>query len=174
MSAPELTGSIRLAGIVRESIVDGPGIRLTVFVQGCSHRCPGCHNPETHDPSGGYTCELQKILDAFDADPLLQGVTLSGGEPFEQAAGLLPLAQAVRRRGKDVVAFSGYTLEALLEKGRHDTAVTELLSLCCLLIDGRFELSQRDLSLRFRGSRNQRLIDPVRSLETGRAVHSDL
>ena len=174
MSASELTGSIRLAGIVRESIVDGPGIRLTVFVQGCSHRCPGCHNPETHDPSGGYVCDLQKILDAFDADPLLQGITLSGGEPFEQAAGLLPLAQAVRRRGKDVVAFSGYTFEALVEKGRHDPAITELLSLCCLLIDGRFELSQRDLSLRFRGSRNQRLIDPVRALETGRAVHSDL
>lgn len=174
MSASELTGNIRLAGIVRESIVDGPGIRLTVFVQGCSHRCPGCHNPDTHDPLGGYTCELQKILDAFDADPLLQGITLSGGEPFEQAAALLPLAQAVRRRGKDVVAFSGYTFEALLEKGRYDPAITELLSLCCLLIDGRFELSQRDLSLRFRGSRNQRLIDPVRTLEMGRAVHSDL
>lgn len=174
MSAPELTGSIRLAGIVRESIVDGPGIRLTVFVQGCPHHCPDCHNPETHDPSGGYDCALQKILDAFDADPLLRGITLSGGEPFEQAAGLLPLAQAVHRRGKDVVAFSGYTFEELLEKGRCDPAVIELLSLCCLLVDGRFVLAQRDLSLRFRGSRNQRLIDPQRSLETGQPVLSEL
>ncbi len=174
MSAPELTGSIRLAGIVRESIVDGPGIRLTVFVQGCPHRCPGCHNPDTHSPSGGYDCALQKILDAFDADPLLRGVTLSGGEPFEQAARLLPLAQAVRRRGKDVVVFSGYTFEELLEKSKSDPAVTELLSLCELLVDGRFLLAERDLSLRFRGSRNQRLLDPRQSLATGKPVLSAL
>lgn len=174
MSATELTGGIRLAGIVRESIVDGPGIRLTVFVQGCPHHCPGCHNPDTHDPMGGYDCALQKIFDAFDADPLLRGITLSGGEPFEQAAGLLPLAQAVRRRGKDVVAFSGYTFEELLEKGKNEPAVIELLSLCFMLVDGRFVQSQRDLSLRFRGSRNQRLIDPQQSLKIGKPVLSEL
>lgn len=174
MSAEALTGSVRLAGIVRESIVDGPGIRLTVFVQGCPHHCPGCHNPATHDPQGGYTCTLQKVLDAFDVDPLLRGITLSGGEPFEQAHSLLPLAQAVCRRGKDVVAFSGYTFEELLEKGQKEPAVVELLSLCCLLVDGRFILAQRDLSLRFRGSRNQRLIDPQQSLKIGRPVLSSL
>ncbi|MFV0497098.1 MAG: anaerobic ribonucleoside-triphosphate reductase activating protein [Candidatus Fimivivens sp.] len=174
MSASELTGSIRLAGIVRESIVDGPGIRLTVFTQGCPHNCQGCHNTDTHDPLGGYDCTLQKILDAFDADPLLRGVTLSGGEPFEQAVNLLPLAQAVRRRGKDVVAFSGYTFEELLERGDKEPAVIELLSLCCLLVDGRFVQAQRDLSLRFRGSCNQRLIDPQRSLQSGNVVLSEL
>lgn len=174
MSATELTGCIRLAGVVRESIVDGPGIRLTVFVQGCPHHCPGCHNPDTHDPLGGYDCALQKILDAFDADPLLRGVTLSGGEPFEQADSLLPLAQAICRRGKDVVAYSGYTFEELLEKGKKEPAVLELLSLCCLLVDGRFIKAQRDLSLRFRGSRNQRLIDPQQSLKTGKSVLSEL
>lgn len=174
MSATELTGCIRLAGVVRESIVDGPGIRLTVFVQGCPHQCPGCHNPDTHDPLGGYDCALQKILDAFDADPLLRGVTLSGGEPFEQADSLLPLAQAICRRGKDVVAYSGYTFEELLEKGKQESAVLELLSLCCLLVDGRFIKAQRDLSLRFRGSRNQRLIDPQQSLKTGKSVLSEL
>ncbi|MEA5137088.1 MAG: anaerobic ribonucleoside-triphosphate reductase activating protein [Candidatus Fimivivens sp.] len=174
MSAAELTGSVRLAGVVRESIVDGPGIRLTVFVQGCPHHCLGCHNPDTHDPLGGYDCALQKIIDAFDADPLLRGITLSGGEPFEQADGLLALAQAVRQRGKDVVAFSGYTFEELLEKGKKEPNVIELLSLCCLLVDGRFVQTQRDLSLRFRGSRNQRLIDPQQSLKTGRLVLSEL
>ncbi|MDF3004583.1 MAG: anaerobic ribonucleoside-triphosphate reductase activating protein [Oscillospiraceae bacterium] len=174
MSAAELTGCIRLAGVVRESIVDGPGIRLTVFVQGCPHHCPGCHNPDTHDSLGGYDCTLQKILDAFDADPLLRGVTLSGGEPFEQADGLLPLAQAICQRGKDVVAYSGYTFEELLEKGKQEPAVIELLSLCCLLVDGRFVKAQRDLSLRFRGSRNQRLIDPQQSLKTGISVLSEL
>lgn len=174
MSAAELTGSVRLAGVVRESIVDGPGIRLTVFVQGCPHHCLGCHNPDTHDPLGGYDCALQKIIDAFDADPLLRGITLSGGEPFEQADGLLALAQAVRQRGKDVVAFSGYTFEELLEKGKKEPNVIELLSLCCLLVDGRFVQTRRDLSLRFRGSRNQRLIDPQQSLKTGRLVLSEL
>lgn len=174
MSAAELTGSVRLAGVVRESIVDGPGIRLTVFVQGCPHHCLGCHNSDTHDPLGGYDCALQKIIDAFDADPLLRGITLSGGEPFEQADGLLALAQAVRQRGKDVVAFSGYTFEELLEKGKKEPNVIELLSLCCLLVDGRFVQTQRDLSLRFRGSRNQRLIDPQQSLKTGRVVLSEL
>ena len=173
MSTP-INGSIRLAGVVRESIVDGPGIRFAVFVQGCPHHCPGCHNPQTHDPEGGYDCELQKILDAFDKNPMLRGITLSGGEPFEQAERLLPLAKAIVERGKDVVAFSGYTFEELMKKSEQTPAVRELLSLCCLLIDGRFILAERDLTLRFRGSRNQRLLDPVASIQKGEAVWSDL
>ena len=173
MSSP-VNGTIRLAGVVRESIVDGPGIRFAVFVQGCPHHCPGCHNPQTHDPDGGYDCELQKILDAFDKNPMLRGITLSGGEPFEQAERLLPLAKAIVERGKDVVAFSGYTFEELMKKSEQTPAVKELLSLCCLLIDGRFVLAERDLTLRFRGSRNQRLLDPIASMEKGEAVWSEL
>ena len=96
MSAPESTQTIRLAGVVRESIVDEPGIRFTVFVQGCPHHCPGCHNPQTHDPAGGYDCEISRLLEEFDRDPLLRGMTLSGGEPIEQAEALLVLARAVR------------------------------------------------------------------------------
>ena len=173
MNAP-IEGSIRLAGVARESIVDGPGIRFTVFVQGCPHHCPGCHNPTTHDPNGGYDCEMQKILDAMDKNPLLRGITLSGGEPFEQAPALLKLAKAVRERGKDVVAYSGYTFEELMEKAKAVPEIKELLSLCCMLVDGRFVLAERDLTLRFRGSRNQRLIDPVASIEKGEVVLSDL
>jgi len=173
VSSP-VNGSIRLAGVVRESIVDGPGIRFAVFVQGCPHHCPGCHNPQTHDPEGGYDCELQKILDAFDKNPMLRGITLSGGEPFEQAERLLPLAKAIVERGKDVVAFSGYTFEELMKKSEQTPAVKELLSLCCLLIDGRFVLAERDLTLRFRGSRNQRLLDPVASMQKGEPVWSNL
>ena len=174
MSTIALSGTIRLAGIVRESIVDGPGIRLTVFVQGCPHRCPGCHNPDTHDPQGGYTCAIQKIYDAVMQNPLLRGITLSGGEPFEQAQALIPLARAVAAQGKDIVIYSGYTFEELLEKGQWDPAVLELLSLACLLVDGRFILAQRDLTLRFRGSANQRLLDPQQSLKDGRAILSAL
>ena len=161
---------LRLAGVVRESIVDGPGLRLTVFVQGCPHRCPGCHNPETHDPNGGYDGNIERILEAVDANPLLAGVTLSGGEPIAQAEALLPLAHAVRDRGKDLVLFTGYTFEQLMEMGKTRPAIPELLGMCRLLIDGPFLLAQRDLTLTFRGSRNQRLLDPVQSLEIGRPV----
>jgi anaerobic ribonucleoside-triphosphate reductase activating protein len=165
---------IRLAGIVRESIVDGPGFRFTVFVQGCPHHCPGCQNPQTHDPAGGEDCDVETIMTEFRKNPLLQGVTLSGGEPMDQAEALLPLARAVRAMGKDVMAFSGYTYEELLEKGKREPAVLDLLRECFLLVDGRFVMAQRDLSLLFRGSRNQRLIDPVASLETGKVVLSPL
>ncbi len=161
---------IRLAGVVRESIVDGPGFRFTVFVQGCPHHCPGCHNPQTHDPSGGEDCDWQTIFEEFRRDPLLQGLTLSGGEPMDQAGALLPLAKAVRETGKNVMVYSGYTFEELLEKGKKDPAVPELLKECFLLVDGRFLLAQRDLELLFRGSRNQRLIDVPASLEQGKAV----
>ena len=73
---------LRLAGIVRESIVDGPGIRFTVFCQGCPHGCPGCHNPETHDFKGGSDCSVDRLMEEIDKDPILAGVTFSGGEPF--------------------------------------------------------------------------------------------
>lgn len=166
--------TLRLAGVVRESIVDGPGLRLTVFAQGCPHGCPGCHNPQTHDPSGGYDSEPEPILAALDANPLLRGVTLSGGEPVDQAEAMLALARAVRERGRDVVMFTGYPFERLLEMGRERPAVAALLAQCCLLVDGPFVEAQRDLTLRFRGSRNQRLIDPAASLARGEAVLSAL
>lgn len=173
-SPEQQRSTIRLAGIVRESIVDGPGIRLTVFVQGCPHHCPGCHNPDTHDPSGGYDCDSQKIIEALQQNPLLRGVTLSGGEPIEQAEALLPMAEKVRELGKDIVIYSGYTFEQLQQMAKNRPAVGKLLSLACLLVDGRFISDQRDLTLRFRGSSNQRLLDPVASLEQGCAVLSNL
>lgn len=156
--------------MVRESIVDGPGIRFVLFVQGCPHHCPGCHNSQTHDPAGGSWVEPERILAELDQNPLLKGLTLSGGEPIEQAERLLPLCDGALQRGKDIVLFTGYTFEELLEIGRTRPAVTELLSKCSLLIDGRFIESERDLSLRFAGSRNQRLLDPAASLREGRAV----
>ena len=157
----------RLAGTAQDSIVDGPGLRLTVFVQGCPHHCPGCHNPETHDFAGGREADTQEMLDALDKNPLLSGVTLSGGEPFCQAAALLPLAEGVRARGLELAAYSGWTYEQLLEQGGDKEA---LLRLCHVLVDGPFVLAERSLSLRFRGSKNQRIIDVQRSLAEGRAV----
>jgi anaerobic ribonucleoside-triphosphate reductase activating protein len=163
-------GTIRLSGVVRQSIVDGPGLRFTVFTQGCPHHCAGCHNPQTHDFSGGYDGEIDALLREIDKNPLLRGVTLTGGEPFSRAAELLPFVREVRRRGKDVVCYSGYTFEELLEMAKTDPDIGELLELLDVLVDGRFELSQRDLTLPFRGSTNQRLLDVPLSLQKGEAV----
>ena len=169
--------TLRLAGVVRESIVDGPGIRFTVFAQGCPHQCPGCHNEGTHDFNGGKETEIQSILQAIDKNPLLGGVTFSGGEPFCQAKGFAALAYQIKERGLHIVTFSGYTYEELTAMcSRPDGSgkdVKSLLDLTDLLIDGRFELAQRDLSLCFRGSNNQRLIDMNRTRETGKIVLDD-
>lgn len=165
---PEQT--VRIAGVVRQSIVDGPGLRFVVFTQGCPHGCPGCHNPDTHDFSGGYACRVEKLLAEIDKNPLLAGITLSGGEPFEQAAELLLLAQAVQERGKNIWCYSGYTLEELLARGQRELAVQELLGLCAVLVDGRFIEEERDLNLPFCGSRNQRVLDVPASLQAGAAV----
>ena len=151
--------TIRIAGVVRESIVDGPGLRLAVFCQGCPHGCKDCHNPDTHDFCGGYDCEISKIVEAVKANPLLDGVTFSGGEPFCQPAAFCSLAAALKEARPDLNlrAYSGYTYEELTEM--KDMDVDELLSKIDLLVDGRFIAEQKDLTLLFRGSSNQRVID---------------
>ena len=160
--------TIQLAGVVRESIVDGPGIRFVVFCQGCPHLCPGCHNPVTHDFDGGYPCEVEKIVKAIDENPLLDGVTFSGGEPACQPKGFLTLAKAVKERGLNIIMYSGYTLEQLTEMGKSEGAMAELLTHLDYLIDGRYEEAQRDLTLLFRGSRNQRIIDMNETRKAGK------
>ena len=149
---------LRIHSSVAESVVDGPGIRTVIFTQGCPHHCPGCHNPQTHDFSGGYLVDPEEIIQAILANPLLTGVTFSGGEPFCQPAPLADLARAVHAAGLDVVAYSGYTLEQLVAMAREDTAIADLLGQVDLLIDGPFILAERDLTLPFRGSRNQRVL----------------
>jgi anaerobic ribonucleoside-triphosphate reductase activating protein len=166
--------TIRLAGVIRQSIVDGPGLRLTVFTQGCPHNCPGCHNPQTHDFAGGYDSSAERVLAEYDKNPLLKGITISGGEPVCQAAGLIPLAEGIKTRGGDVILYSGYTFEELLERSAEDEAVETLLGLTDILIDGRFELDKRDLNRRFRGSGNQRILDVGKSLAAGVAVEAAL
>lgn len=156
---------LRIAGVIRESIVDGPGLRFVVFTQGCPHLCKGCHNPATHALDGGYEISHERILTEFFKNPLLKGITLSGGEPFLQPLELLPIAKAVREGGKDVVIYTGYTLEQLMNMDDENTK--ELLSYCDILIDGPFILSQRDLTLTFKGSRNQRIIDMNATRKSG-------
>ena len=167
MSAQDLSSynTIRMAGVIRESIVDGPGLRFVVFAQGCPHGCPGCHNPATHDFNGGKDCALEKILAAIDENPLLDGVTFSGGEPMSQPEAFCNLAVGIKERGLNLIIYTGYTYDTdLAEGGSVFTDVTrEMLSYIDILVDGEFIEEQRDLTLRFRGSRNQRIL----TLENG-------
>ncbi len=154
-----MASDIRISGLVEESIVDGPGLRFVVFTQGCPHRCKGCHNPQTHDFDGGYMMNVDEILARFDEDPLLSGITFSGGEPFCQPGPLCELAEAVKARGKNIFIYSGYTFEQLKEMAARQPEVERLLCLCDTLVDGPFIEEQKDLDLLFRGSSNQRILD---------------
>ena len=149
---------INVCGIEPESIVDGPGFRYVVFVQGCPHHCPGCHNPQTHDFNGGTLIDPLCLLPEIDENPLLSGVTFSGGEPFVQPKALLPLAREIKKRGLHLLIYSGYTYEQLSALARTDQAIAELLRLCDTLIDGPYVEEERDLTLQFRGSSNQRIL----------------
>ena len=100
-----MADSIRIAGIMRESIVDGPGIRFAVFCQGCPHDCPGCHNPETHDFAGGTEVSVERLLEEFEKNPLLAGATFSGGEPMCQSEGFAALGRGIKERGKTITIY---------------------------------------------------------------------
>lgn len=158
---------LNLAGIVEDSIVDGPGIRVTIFAQGCPHHCHGCHNPETWPFEGGTAMDEQQILSIVQGNPLAKGVTFSGGEPFAQAEGFCTLAKLLKEHGYEVASYSGYTFEELMNGS---TAQQQLLQQLDVLIDGPFQQENRSLSLVFRGSSNQRILDVPSSLSIGFAV----
>lgn len=159
---------LNIGGIEPESIVDGPGFRYTVFVQGCHFRCPGCHNPQLQNFSGGREMAIGGLLRDIKANPLLDGLTLSGGDPFTQAAACAVLAEKVRALGLSVITFTGYLWEDLLDAGREDWL--RLVEESDIIVDGPFIMALRDIDLHFRGSANQRFIDVRRSLDAGRAV----
>ena len=159
---------MRIAGTIQDSIVDGPGLRFTVFVQGCHHGCPGCQNPQTHDPNGGTACTEEALIEQLRSNPLTDGLTLSGGEPFEQPESCLTLAKAAHDTGLNVWCWTGALFEELLEHGT--PAQRSLLCEIDVLVDGPFLLAERTLSLPWRGSRNQRVILVQESLELGKAV----
>ena len=160
---------LNLSGILSDSIVDGPGIRTTIFCQGCPHHCPGCHNPETWAFGKGTDMEVERLVEIVRENPLCRGVTFSGGEPFSQAAGYAKLAKLLKKEGYEVASYSGFTFEQLLE-GSEDQK--ELLSAIDILIDGPFLLAEKSLEIAFRGSKNQRILDVPASLAAGKAVES--
>lgn len=158
---------IRIAGTVSESIVDGPGFRYAIFVQGCPHNCPGCHNPQTHDFDGGRLVDTDELFNECIADPLNKGVTFSGGEPFCQPKPLYELGKRFKERGLSLWCYSGWTWKELWRQAEMKDDVAHLLSILDVLVDGRFIMERKSLSLQFRGSDNQRLIDVPLSLKEG-------
>lgn len=156
---------IRIAGISFDSIVDGPGLRNTLFVQGCSHHCPECHNPETWPTEGGELTTTQEIIKQF-LESNNRAVTFSGGEPFEQVEAVTVIAKKLREEGFNLWAYTGYLYDNLLA----DPKKKELLELLDVVVDGRFVLSLRSLSLDYKGSSNQRVIDVQKSLQNNDIV----
>ena len=159
---------MRYHNITKDDMLNGEGLRTVLWVAGCSHNCPGCHNPETHDPAGGREASLEELAERMLANPLTDGVTLSGGEPFLQAAECAALARIAREKGLNVWTYTGYTWEALWEE--NDADKLALLKETDVLVDGPFLLAERSLELQFCGSRNQRLIDVKKSLAEGKVV----
>jgi len=164
---------IQLSGVINDSIVDGPGIRFTIFTQGCLHNCPGCHNPSTHDPTGGYTADIDALFEQIQKNKLLKGVTFSGGEPFLQAEALAKLGVKAHAISLNVVTYTGYTFDYLLANREQHSGWQELLEQTDILIDGPFLLEQKSLLLSFRGSANQRVLDCKASLRDGTAVEME-
>lgn len=152
---------LRIAGVVSDSIVDGPGVRYTIFTQGCAHKCPGCHNPHTHDYNGGMLVPIDEIFSDIEDLKYIKGVTFSGGEPLDQPEALNEFAEMLKSKGYHIIVFSGYTYEQILK----DPKKFEVLKKIDVLIDGRFDIKLRSLSLNFRGSSNQRVINVQESLK---------
>lgn len=161
---------IRISGIANDSVVDGPGIRLTVFTQGCPHKCLGCHNPDTHSYSGGKEIDTEEIIELIDKNPLLDGVTFSGGEPFLHVEALLIVADHVKKKGLNLIIYTGYLWEEIIK----DENRLQLALYADILIDGKFILEERSLDLRFKGSKNQRAINPKESLRLHKAVEIEI
>lgn len=148
---------IRMCGVEPESIVDGPGFRYVIFVQGCPHSCHGCHNPQSHDFKGGYEISVDDLWRDISKNSNLTGITFSGGEPFCQVAPLLDISYRAKSIGLNLMSYSGWTYDELLEK--KDPIINEFLNNLDILVDGRYIESLRNLELKYRGSENQRVID---------------
>lgn len=163
---------VQIYGIQEESIVDGPGIRVVYFLQGCKHNCKGCHNPETHKFTTEQGMTLDSLYEIYKQSLLAEGVTFSGGDPMEQAEDLLPLIKRFYNEGIHIMMYTGYTWEYLKAYG--NIYQREVLKYINILVDGPFVLEKRMLSLKYRGSANQRIIDVQKTLSDGKIVLADV
>lgn len=172
----------RIANIYNASLVDGEGWRYTIFFQGCNHNCKGCHNPQSHDFNGGIEVtidELKEQLDnAIKTNPLIDGITLSGGDPLFQAKDAYEIAKYAREKELTVWVYTGFTFEQLLDiiKGNYNSYmlqkedINNLLFNIDVLVDGPFILEKRSLHLQYKGSSNQRILDIPKSMKEKKPI----
>lgn len=162
---------MNVSGINFESIADGEGVRVVVFISGCLHNCKGCHNPASHSFTAGqpFTSDLQDMIVAYIKNtPFISGLTLSGGDPMYSAEELIPFVQKLRSEvdGVTVWIYSGF----LYEEIKQNEEMAELLKQCDVLVDGKFVLEQRDITLAYKGSQNQRIIDIQKSINDNKII----
>lgn len=162
--------NIRLSGILFESLTNGPGMRRVYFSQGCSHNCKGCFNPHTHSFSGGEMFHIMSLVEDVVDNPLIKGITFSGGDPFEQSVVFSILAKEFKEKNYNIWSYSGYTFEELLEISKSQQEVKTLLYNIDVLVDGKFDEDLIDSKIKFRGSKNQRIIDVKQSLKLSTTV----
>ena len=161
---------VRVAGIVKESVVDGPGIRFAVFAQGCKHACKSCHNPETHALDGGELIDADTLVNNILESKHISGVTFSGGDPFLQPEEFSYISEKLKAENINIISYTGYQYEEIVK----DKKMSKLLNNIDVLIDGRFNIEKKSLKLPFRGSSNQRIINIKASLEAGIAIETKL
>lgn len=162
--------TIRLSGIAYESLVNGPGMRRVFFAQGCTHNCNGCFNPETHDFNGGEERDIDELIKDTISNPILRGVTFSGGDPWEQADKFAYMAMAFKEKALSIWSYTGYTYEYILENKDKKLGWNDLLNNIDVLVDGRFEEEKMHDGLKFRGSSNQRIIDIKESMKLNKII----
>ena len=163
---------LRIASpVICDSIVDGPGLRMVIWTQGCKHNCKGCHNPQTHSLTKGYEVDTKEIINKMASLKLQQGITLSGGEPFLQPAPLVEIAKEAKNMNLDVWSYTGFKFEELIDrKNPLYFENVELLKYIDVLVDGKFIYNKKKIGLKFRGSYNQRIIDVRKSFESNKVV----
>lgn len=168
---------IRIASIEPESTIDGEGWRYVIFTQGCNHNCKGCHNPQTHDFNSGKLVSDSELISQIQENPLLDGITLSGGDPFFQAENIINLAKQCKDLGLTVWAYTGFIFEDFLNfknncktDSRINQAMLDLLQYIDVVVDGRFILEQKTLDSKYIGSKNQRIIDVKESINKNTPV----
>lgn len=172
---------IDVASIIKESTIDGEGIRYVVFTQGCKHNCKGCQNPSTHNFGCGKMISASEIYDDMIKNPLIDGLTLSGGDPFFQAKQCCELAKLCKNNGYDIWAYTGFNFEDFLNFRNNikcnvmiTSDMIELLRYIDVVVDGRFILEERTLESKFKGSSNQKIVDVKKSLKENKVIKYNL
>jgi anaerobic ribonucleoside-triphosphate reductase activating protein len=166
--------TIRLSGIMPQSLVNGPGLRKVYFAQGCKHHCADCFNPETWSFQGGKVTDVDQLVEEIKEQTYLDGVTFSGGDPIEQAEGFALLGQKLKQQGFNIWCYTGYTWEELIKNSLNDHHIMDLLKTIDVLVDGKYINTLHSHTHKYRGSSNQRLIDVQQSLKTGKTVEFEL